>query len=487
MWKVVNWVLLLAVCCEMIWLGIKSSRVASSDDESGFLLAGRSLGPFVSACTIVATGYSGWCFVGSPGVTYHYGAIELLANFFFAPAIAFAVMFFAGAMRKRAAQVGSLTVPEYVARHHAVGKLGKLIQGVAAIITILLLMVFLTSQIKAVGMLTAQWLGIPINWAAFVIISMIIVYTTFGGLQAVAWTDTVMICGMMFATVVVCFQMFTDISPSELVSQLNAIDPKLLNPVDSTPYGGFKSASYLILPYAFMFAAVLPYMAVRFISMRPGIKLHSVGLMSAVFAIILSMIPAVGLYMKVKVPGLEVADNAMPQYLNTFLHPALAGIITICILFAMKSTADSLLHTVSSAVSYDIRNAFFSHREFTSHQKLKINRICVVTLGFTGFLMMLFAPPFFLNFMGILGTGTLQSVLIGPILVGTFWKGNGVGALASMVLGGVTTGSLLLGTDLGWVVAPITGDIVGIVTYFVVSMATFGVQPRLRADQITVA
>jgi len=484
MWTIVNWVILILACAEMIWLGIKSSRVASDTDEAGFLLAGRSIGPFVGACTIVATGYSGWCFVGSPGVCYHYGAIELLANFFFAPAIAFAAMFFARSLRERANQVGSLTIPEYMAAHHGTGKMKNAIQAVSAIVTVLLLLVFLTSQIKAVGLLTAQWLGIPLNWAAFVIILMIIIYTTFGGLQAVAWTDTVMICGMMFATLVVCFQMFSDISIGELVNQLNVIDPKLLNPPDSTPYGGFKAASYFILPYAFMFAAVLPYMCVRFISMKKDIKFHQVGLMSAVFAIILSLIPAVGLYMKVKMPNLEIADTAMPTYLANFIHPALAGIITVCILFAMKSTADSLLHTISSAVSHDLRLAFYGDREFSPESKLKINRICVVVLGLIGFIMMLYAPPFFLNFMGILGTGTLQACLIGPILVGTFWKGNGYGAIASMLLGGATAGTLLLGTDLGWVIAPLTGDIVGVLTYVIVSNLTFGIQPRLETEKV---
>ncbi|PIE34576.1 MAG: sodium:solute symporter, partial [Gammaproteobacteria bacterium] len=150
----------------LIWLGWKSSQIVVEDeegDEEGFLLAGRSLGPFVGASTIVATGFSGWGFMGSPGVAYQYGAIELLGNFMFAPAMVIAVLFFARYLAKRAESMGSCTIPEYAARLHGEGGLGRLVQGVAALITVVLLLVFLTSQIKAVGLLAASWLDLP--WA----------------------------------------------------------------------------------------------------------------------------------------------------------------------------------------------------------------------------------------------------------------------------------------------------------------------------------
>ena len=46
----------------------------------------------------------------------------------------------------------------------------------AAFITIVLLMVFLVSQIKAVGMLGASWLGIDMTTSAWLMISIIIIF-----------------------------------------------------------------------------------------------------------------------------------------------------------------------------------------------------------------------------------------------------------------------------------------------------------------------
>lgn len=468
-----NWLIMLASIGGLIWLGWRSSRVvhANGEDEAGFLIAGRSLGPFVGGSTIVATGFSGWGFIGSPGVAYQYGAIELLGNFMFAPAMVIAVLFFARFLSSRAEAMGSCTIPEYAARLHGGGGMARLVQGVAAAVTIVLLLVFLTSQIKAVGMLAAGWLDLPEGWGAALMISIIILYTVLGGLTAVAWTDTLMLMGMAVAAVIVCVQIFTDIPLSQLIEQLDAIDPALVSPESSDPYGPGKASVFLILPYAFMFSAVLPYMAVRFLAFRPGVKFSHVAMWVAPFACLLSLIPIVGLYMRVKMPGLEQADQAMPVYLDTFLHPALGGFVILCILFAMQSTANSLLHTVASAASHDLRKAFVPGHE-NPQTVLFLNRAAVVVFGLLGLLMMFYAPPFLLSWLGILGSGTLLATLVGPIFVSSVWRGTAVGALASMVGGFVTSGGLLLFTEAGWVVGPLTGCLVATVLYVVASLLT---------------
>lgn len=475
----INWLIMAASFVVLIWLGWKSSKTvhANNDDEAGFLVAGRSLGPFVGAATIVATGYSGWGFMGSPGVAYEFGAIELLGNFMFAPAMVIAVLFFARFLSRRAETMGSNTIPEYAAHTHGTGGLARAVQAVAALITIVLLLVFLTSQIKAVGILAAGWLDLPQAWGATIMITIIILYTMLGGLTAVAWTDTLMLMGMMVAAVIICIQVFSDIPLTQMIADLRAIDPALVNPETSDPYGPGKGSVFLVLPYALMFSAVLPYMAVRFLAFRSDVKFTTVALWVAPFACILSLIPVVGLYMRIKMPELAEADRAMPVYLETFLHPVLGGFITLCILFAMQSTANSLLHTVSSAASHDLRLALFPRHE-NPKTVLFINRAAVAVFGLFGLGMMLYMPPFFLSWLGILGTGTLLAALVGPVFISAFWRGNAYGALAAMVSGFCTSGYLLIWTDAGWVVGPLTGCVMSTVFYITVSVATAGLAPR---------
>jgi len=162
------------------------------------------------------------------------------------------------------------------------------------------------------------------------------------------------------------------------------------------------------------------------------------------------------------------------MYLQTFMHPAVQGIITLFIIFAMKSTANSMLHTVASATSHDIRLALFKDAQHDSPRALSINRLAVVGLGLLGLFMMMYAPPFMLSWLGILGSGTLLASMIGPVFISTFWQGTVPGALTAMVVGFLTSGSLMLMSDMGWVEGPLIGCLASSVCYFVVSMATRG-------------
>lgn len=480
---VMNWIIMASGMLLLVYLGIRANKIASSDDEAGFLLGGRSLGPFVMAGTIMATGFSGWGFVGAPGVVYEFGFTELLANFFFAFSITGAILFFGSYLRSRAGAIGSLTLPEYIRQRHQTSendRLGPAVQGLAAIINLVLMVVFLVAQTKALGLICSNWLGLSFNMAALMMLVIIITYTATGGLAAVAWTDTIMVLGMSLGCVFILFQIFGDISLGDLVARMNAIDPELVNPSSGRPYGEAKIGPLLLAPYAFMFAAVLPYMCVRFLGVREGVKWRHIGAISVPLGIILSLIPLVGAYVRVKVdmgviPALASADMAMPVYLENFMPGVISGIISLFIVFAMGSTANSVLQVLAASVSHDLRKALMGKKVFSPRTIRILNRSAVVVMGIVGFIAMLAAPPAFLNFISILGTGTLQAAMAGPVFIGTLWRGNSIGAIASMLGGGLTAGCLLLFTDIGWIASPLIGDLVGIGLYVAVSKLTFGI------------
>lgn len=480
---IMNWIIMASGMMLLVYLGIKANRIASSDDEAGFLLGGRSLGPFVMAGTIMATGFSGWGFVGAPGVVYEFGFTELLANFFFAFSITGAILFFGNYLRSRAGEIGSLTLPEYIRQRHQSSPedpLGSLVQGTAAVINIVLMVVFMVAQTKALGLICSKWLGLSFNTAALLMLVIIITYTAMGGLAAVAWTDTIMVLGMSLGCVFILFQIFGDIGMGDLVAKMNAIDPELVNPSSGRPYGEPRVGPLLLAPYAFMFAAVLPYMCVRFLGVREGVKWRHIGAISVPFGIILSLIPIVGAYVRVKadmgvIPALESADMAMPVYLENFMPALISGVISLFIVFAMGSTANSVLQVLSASVSHDLRKAVMGKTRFSPRAVLIINRSAVVVMGIVGFAAMMAAPPAFLNFISILGTGTLQAAMAGPVFIGTLWQGNSKGAIASMLGGGLTAACLLTLTDIGWIASPLIGDVVGIGLYFAVSKLTSGI------------
>ena len=64
-----NWIVFILAAAGMIGVGVWSNKKIKSQANhggEGFLLGGKQIGAFVGAGTLMATGYSGWGFIGSP-------------------------------------------------------------------------------------------------------------------------------------------------------------------------------------------------------------------------------------------------------------------------------------------------------------------------------------------------------------------------------------------------------------------------------------
>jgi len=113
---VASWLIVGISIALTLWVGFYYGRGQKGDED--FLVAGRSLGPFVAACTLVATFWSGYAFLGSVGVAYNFGYSQLLAGASWVPPVLIAILIFANFLKKRAYEVGSLTIPEFAGTIH---------------------------------------------------------------------------------------------------------------------------------------------------------------------------------------------------------------------------------------------------------------------------------------------------------------------------------------------------------------------------------
>lgn len=471
-----NWLLFIASSGLLVYLGLKANRLVHGVSEAGFLVAGRSLGPVIGATTVVATGFSGWAFIGSPGAAYRFGTVELLANLMFAPAMVISLALFANYLRRRAAELNTLTIPEYIAVQHGAGVSSRLIQGLVAALTIVLLLVFLTGQLKALGLMGSGLLGISAEASMLLLVFIVIAYTMVGGMVAIAWTDGVMVIGMTVGAVLIVATIFTKISLPDLLSQLDAIDAEFVNPQTGQPYGESKLSPFLVFPYAFLFTLCLPYMANRILSFRMDIGIHNVVIVVALLTCVLSAVPIAGLYARSQLILLEDPDQAVIVMIDQLINPYLGALISVAVLFAIKSTANSLLHAISSAASHDLRKALFPEVKLSVERTLLINRAAVIISGLCAVAAALYAPPFMLVWLGILGTGTLLASLAAPMLIPIIWQGNSYGALAAILTGFVVTGLMMLYFKVGWVEGPLIGCLFSAFAYWMVSLATRSIE-----------
>ncbi|OLS02404.1 sodium:solute symporter family protein [Tissierella creatinophila] len=470
----INWIIFIAASIGLIAVGALSGKKIQSaqKDGDGFLLGAKQIGAFVGAGTLMATGYSGWGFIGSPGTAYAYGTIEMLANFFFAPGIVFGTLLFAGFMAKQADKSGGLTVPEYLAvTHRGTDKQKRLVHFVAGTATFIFLSVYIIGQIRAVGLVASEWLGVSEAIGSLLLMLVVVIFTMQGGLLAVAITDTIMCMGMLIASGIIYITIVKDIPLMDLISQVGKIKPEFLNPTTSAPYGGGKYSIFLVFVYALLFTTTLPYMSVRFLSFKEDIKIHSLALIMAPMGVILSVIPLAGIYMYYKNPALANPDSAMPVFLNTFLPPALAGMITLFILFAMLSTISSVLQALASSLSYDMLVSISGKQ---SDKGDLYNRIGVLVTAVWAIFLTFAAPQGMLNQIAYIGTGGLISAFVGPIIMRVFVEADLKTCLASMLTGFTINVILVFWLKIGWVEAPIIAGGAGALVYVVMGYITNG-------------
>jgi len=469
----INWIIFAIAAMVLIGVGFFSDRKIrqNTNASEGFLLGAKQIGPFIGAGTLMATGYSGWGFIGSPGTAYAFGTIEILANFFFAPAITFGTLWFASYMRKNAEAMGGLTVPSYLAKiHRGTEKEQRTIQFISGFATLLFLTVYVVGQIRAVGLVAAEWLGVSQQTASILLLCLVVVFTMQGGLLAVAITDTIMCIGMLIAATITFGVILKQTSISELLTQLNNINPEIANPTTSNPYGAGKYQVFLVFIYALLFTTTLPYMSVRFLSLKEDLKVHKMALYMAPMGFILSFIPFVGIFMRYYTPGLENPDTAMPVFLNTYIPPVIGGLITLFILFAMLSTISSVLQAQASALTHDMYTAF-------KKKILKgnlINRLGVLVIAGISLYLTFVAPQGMLNQVAYIGTGGLIAMFLGPTIIQVIIKGNAKTCIAAMLAGLITDILLMFQFNAGWVEAPILGGLASALVYATVGYITNG-------------
>ena len=176
----------------MIGLGIYASRRAKTSVD--FMVAGRSLGLPIATATMLATWMGAATIMGAAGAAYHGGFLAVIADPFGAALSLFIAGFFIVRLMRRLRLV---TVTEFLAQ-----KYDNTVGLLAAIGLLIAYIGWTASQFVAFGFILNTFTGIETVTGMFIGAAIVLTYTAFGGMWAVALTDCVqvviMIAGVLF-------------------------------------------------------------------------------------------------------------------------------------------------------------------------------------------------------------------------------------------------------------------------------------------------
>ncbi|NNF15905.1 MAG: sodium/solute symporter [Gammaproteobacteria bacterium] len=413
------------------WSGIKSS--GSGNTAEGFFLAGKNTGWFVIGASLFASNIGSEHLIGLAGSGASGGVavaqFEILAGFMLLLLGWLFVPFYLAS--------GVFTMPEFIERRYSRGP--RLYLAVISIVGYVLTKISVT--IAAGGIVFKVLMGIDFWTGALIVVLATGVYTVWGGLRAVLYTDMVQMFVLFGGAIAVT------------VIGLNEIGgwQALRMGAGSDYFDLWKPMSHPEFPWTgILFGA--PILGVwywctdQFIVQRV-MAAHDQdharrGTIFAAFLkqlpLFLFVLPGIIAFVLFKsgAMALDKPDEALPQLVNTLLPAGLKGLVAAGLLAALMSSLSSVFNSCSTLFTIDIYKRF---KPGASERSLVlVGRLATVVLVGFGLLWI----PFMDVISGQLFTylQSVQAYISPPIaavfLIGVLWKRvNSSGAIAALVVG----------------------------------------------------
>ncbi|MBQ6193472.1 MAG: sodium:solute symporter [Prevotella sp.] len=495
--KIVLTIIFVAV---MIAVGLYSRKQAASVD--GFVLGGRTVGPWLTAFAYGTSYFSAVVFVGYAGqFGWKYGLSSTwigVGNAVVGSLLAWIVL---GRRTKLMTQhIESRTMPDFFGtRYQSQG-----LRVAASIIAFVFLIPYTAGVYKGISTLFEMGFGVPYEYCVILMAILTAVYVILGGYKATAMNDFIQGVIMLFGIITVI--------AAVLSSQggLSAAVEKMASlPADNAATNGGFATLWGPDPWNLLGVVVLtslgtwglPQMVGKFYSITDESAIRRGTIISTVFAFIV----AGGCYFlggfgrlfgtpPMLPNGRLDFDSIIPSMLAT-LPDFIIALTVLLVLSASMSTLASLVLTSSSTMTLDLiyrdKKSLPGEveegtiddvvAERVEHRKVVVMRVLIVFFIAISLLIALNPPTFIAQLMGI-SWGALAGAFLAPFVLGLYWRGVTTASVwACFVWGvGLTVVNMLLGNPMN----PINCGAIAMVGGFVVVWLTSLFTPKLKREDV---
>ena len=427
--------------CVMVFVGIYSRKQAKSVD--GFVLGGRTVGPWLTAFAYGTSYFSAVVFVGYAGqFGWKYGLSSTwigVGNAVIGSLLAWLVL---GRRTKIMTQhIESRTMPDFFGtRFQCQG-----LRVTASVIAFVFLIPYTAGVYKGISTLFEMGFGIDYQYCVIFMAIFTAVYVILGGYKATAMNDFIQGIIMLFGIITVIAAVLN--TQGGLAA---AVDKMAQLPADSDAAvnGGFAS---LFGPDPWNLLGVviltslgtwgLPQMVGKFYSITDEKAIKRGTIISTVFAFVV----AGGCYflggfgrlfgMPPVLPSGKLDFDAIVPSMLVTLPDFIIALVVLLVLSASMSTLASLVLTSSSTMTLDLiyrdKKALPGEvqegtiddevSEKVEHRKVVVMRVLIVFFIVISLLIALNPPTFIAQLMGI-SWGALAGAFLAPFMLGLYWK-----------------------------------------------------------------
>lgn len=433
---------------------------------NGLLLAMTTMATYTSVSSFVSG-------PGAAGMTYGYAQAWIAAV---QVPVTFLVL---GVLGNKLAMVsrrtGAVTVVGYLKARYKSDAL--------VIVTSLLMVVFFIAQMigqfAGGATLISSITGLDHVKSLIIFGAVVILYTAFGGFNAVAITDTIQGIIMCIGTFLfIFFVLKAGGGLAGIDAGLQQNLPDVYDNLTAVYTPGTLLSFWILVGFGTL---GLPQTAVRSMGFKDTKSLHSamwIGAITCSFVI-------VGMHLAGTWAGALVDDSAalqtsdyfVPYIVQKIMPVGVAGIFLAAPMAAVMSTADSLLILAAAVIIKDLWRTYIvkddsKKQESYERNVKKVSTVFTFVLGIAVILLTI-NPPDIIFFINLFAFGGLECTFFWPLVGGLFWKkGTKQAAFASSI--GATVAYIfsyyyvnVLGIN-----AVVWGLLVGGILYFVVGRLT---------------
>lgn len=357
-------VVLLLIC-------LKVARRSPDTDE--LFLAGRSLGPAVIGFSLFASNISSTTLIGLPGAAWQHGIA--VANYEWMAALVLiltALFLLPQLVGRRLTTLPELLELRFDAR----------LRHYLSACSLFLSVVLDTAGSLYAGAIVIQLFVPDLSLSATIAVIALIagLYTSAGGLRAVAYTDVlqtiVLLLGSCLLTYLVLAELDFDIPG--IVAALGHDRLSLLRPIDdpALPWLG----TLIGLPVlGFYYWTMNQYVAQRLLGARDNRAAAGGALLAAglkLLPLFIMVLP--GAMAVLLLPDLERPDSVFPSLIVEFAPSGLTGLLIAGLLAAIMSSVDSTLNSASTLIMVDFVKP--QRPGLSSQDVARLGRYCTLAL-----------------------------------------------------------------------------------------------------------
>lgn len=478
-------IMLIVFFAIMIGVGIYSRKSATSVD--GFVLGGRSVGPWLTAFAYGTSYFSAVVFVGYAGqFGWKYGLASTwigIGNALIGSLLAWVVL--GRRTRVMSQHLNSKTMPDFFGERYK----SKSLKIVASAIAFIFLVPYTASIYNGLSRLFAMAFDVPYEVCVIVMAMITAIYVIVGGYMATAINDFIQGIVMLFGIVAVIAAVLNGQGGfMEAVRQLAEIESDIAitsgQPGAFTSFFGPDPMNLLgVVILTSLGTWGLPQMIHKFYAIKDEKAINTGTVISTLFAIIVSggcyFLGGFGrLFDNPDIynaeTGAVVYDSIIPHMLST-LPDILIGIVIVLVLSASMSTLSSLVLTSSSTLTLDFLKDNII-KKMSEKKQVVTMQILIVFFILVSVILALDPPTFIAQLMGI-SWGALAGAFLAPFLYGLYWKGVTKAAVwASFICGvGITVSNLFI----GYIESPINAGAIAMVAGLIVVPVVSFITPKM--------